>query len=201
MPVERLCQNPACSHVFYVLPSRVQKKRGFFCSHRCRHTMQTLAERFWSKVQRCAHGDDCPFCCWPWLAGQDQFGYGKFTLKVCGRNQRISAHRIAWELTNNRPIPIGLFGLHHCDVCPCSNPWHIYIGTAQDNANDMVRRNRRPKFRGEYNQRARLKDVDIPIIRIRYANGERPVELARAFGVSRVTISMIVHRKRWTHIP
>lgn len=85
--------------------------------------LATLAESFWTKVQR---GDDC----WPYGAGA---GYGKF--------RGMPAHRAAWILTNGR-VPPGLFVLHHCDNPPCVRPDHLFLGTQTDNMRDASQKGR-----------------------------------------------------------
>ena len=85
-------------------------------------------EGFWRKVQR----DDG---CWMWTAGRDGDGYGSY------RNKR--AHRVAWQLTRG-PIPDGLVVCHSCDNPACVRPDHLFLGTQQDNIQDMLRKGRRP---------------------------------------------------------
>lgn len=50
-------------------------------------------------------------------------------------------HRIAWEHFHG-PIPDGLWVLHHCDTPACFEIDHLYLGTHQDNMNDMHARGR-----------------------------------------------------------
>lgn len=85
---------------------------------------------FWSRVERTSS-------CWNWAGSLSACGYGQFRF---GDKQR-RVHRLAWTLKRG-PIPVGLWVLHHCDNRRCVNPAHLYLGTAQDNADDRVRRGR-----------------------------------------------------------
>lgn len=51
------------------------------------------------------------------------------------------AHRVVWEGIFG-PIPNGLWVLHSCDNKPCINPHHLFLGTRQDNVDDMVAKGR-----------------------------------------------------------
>ena len=87
-------------------------------------------QRFWDKVEK-TDG------CWVWTASKFADGYGKF--KFDGKNRR--AHRMAWLLTNGE-IPDGMVVMHSCDIRECVNPEHLSIGSAKDNSQDMVSKNR-----------------------------------------------------------
>lgn len=81
--------------------------------------------------------------CWLWTASlRPGSGYGQ--LRV-GRTIAF-AHRIAYELFVGL-IPNGLYVCHHCDVKQCVNPDHLFLGTAKDNTQDMIRKGRQPKWR------------------------------------------------------
>ncbi|KKL80707.1 hypothetical protein LCGC14_2002120 [marine sediment metagenome] len=67
-----------------------------------------------------------------WGGATDSGGYGH--LSVDG--QLLSAHRVAWELENGL-IPEGAHVLHHCDIPPCLEPTHLFLGTPLDNNHDM----------------------------------------------------------------
>ena len=143
-------------------------------------------ERFWSKTERRDDG-----CLW-WTAGTSR---GSKATLVYGRFQESSwnsqyAHRMAYKLAKG-PIPEGKMVLHDCDNTLCCEPDHLYLGTAQDNSNDAVRRGRTNR---------KLSDDQVREIRRRWADGEKQVDLAREFGVQPPAISRIVHRKRRPYV-
>lgn len=59
---------------------------------------------------------------------------------------------------------------------------------------------RSPHFLGEAHGMAKLTEQKVREIRSRHAAGELQRELARAFGVSRSAIGLIVHRLKWRHV-
>ena len=98
---------------------------------------QSVEDRFWAKVDKT--GD-----CWLWTASvfRERYGYGKFQAGENRANTRVVyAHRYSWELVNG-PVPDGLFVCHHCDNPPCVNPAHLFVGTHQDNVDDMMSKGR-----------------------------------------------------------
>lgn len=75
--------------------------------------------------------------CWLWTGGtRGRDPHGQFYRD----GHRVGAHRVAWELANGRPVPDGMFVLHHCDNGICVNPAHLYIGTQWDNMRDLRQR-------------------------------------------------------------
>jgi hypothetical protein len=90
---------------------------------------KTLVQRFWDKVQK-TEG------CWLWTGSKYNKGYGSFN--------RTRAHRFSYEL-HYGPIPVDLFVCHHCDNPPCVNPSHLFLGTALDNTQDELFKERHPK--------------------------------------------------------
>lgn len=100
--------------------------------------MGSFEERFWSKVTRSDR-------CWEWQGPRDHDGYGFIKVMRCSRR----AHRCSWELCVG-PIPNNLFVLHRCDNPPCVNPAHLFLGTARDNALDMVGKGRAANQRKDH---------------------------------------------------
>jgi hypothetical protein len=91
----------------------------------------TLAERFWSKVDKSGE-------CWLWTGALASSGYGAIRVRSYVTEY---AHRVALKLSGVE-VPDGLFVCHHCDNPSCVNPAHLFVGTAKDNAQDMSRKGR-----------------------------------------------------------
>jgi hypothetical protein len=68
---------------------------------------------------------------------------GYVRVRVGGR-AKVLEHRLAWEMANG-PIPAGMCVLHACDNRACINVEHLFLGTYQDNALDMVAKGRHGK--------------------------------------------------------
>jgi predicted XRE-type DNA-binding protein len=150
--------------------------------------------RFWAKVNILGPDD-----CWEWTASIKKKGYGYGQFNLNGRMTKV--HRVAWELTHG-PIPEGLCCCHICDNKKCVNPKHLFLGTQQDNIDDMVTKGRNFKPIGTKNNTVKLTEEQVIEIRRLYAleNHMFQREIALLFGVSQGLIGLIVNGKRWGHI-
>jgi hypothetical protein len=169
-----------------------------------KYTPTEQIEAFWRKVNML--GDNQ---CWEWQGGINPDGYGNYQIKGKTRG----SHKWAYEFTFG-PIHDGLFVLHKCDNRKCCNPSHLFLGTHQDNMDDMAKKGRRftmlgdanfahlhPEIRqGERNGRAKLSAEQVLEIRKRYSNEKiSQATLAKEFGVHQSVISLIILRKTWKH--
>ena len=191
MPHEYTC--PQCGSKFFDDISQ----RRIYCSRACHNRARPgpFAARFWSHVTK---SDGC----WEWQASCYPNGYG-----ATSRNQRsITAHRLAWELTNG-PIPDGLQVLHECDNRRCVRPDHLFLGTHADNMADRQAKNRQAF--GTRNAKYTMprdgrpgapKLTEDQVREIRAAVGESARDLATRYGVCRGTIDGIRARRRWAHL-
>lgn len=169
-------------------------------------------DRFWTKVnKRGPLPDQCPELgpCWVWTGGVTGNGYGAFWIN---RGQEGS-HRMAWMFQQGE-IPAGLSVLHKCDNPLCVRSTHLFLGTVQDNSNDMVRKGRSASGdrhcsrlypdkipRGETSGMSKLTDDDVRAIRTRFnLLRDAFAEIGRDYGVSECTIGCIVKRKTWKHV-
>ncbi len=130
--------------------------------------------------------------CWLWLGATKHGPTGYGDISVNGKHKIVT--RIVWELRNT-PIPEGLFICHRCDVPLCINPDHLFLGTAQENFDDMRIKKRHP--RGECSGMAKLTEKQVFLI---LSDRRRLTIIAREYGVSNVLISKIKRREIWTHL-
>jgi len=143
----RQCKTPYLSY-----PSQRQRA---FCSRKCRYEWQAsgnwplafyrdateeqlllrLSEYLNSKTIK---KDGC----WEWIGAKDKNGYGIMRIELKSVQR---AHRASW-IVHKGQIPNQLWVLHKCDNPPCTNPEHLFLGTAKDNSEDMIRKKRnRPR--------------------------------------------------------
>jgi DNA-binding XRE family transcriptional regulator len=142
--------------------------------------------RFWAKVNK-TEG------CWLWTGSRNAKGYGQFNWRKLGRPHL--AHRFLL-LMQGIPVPAGMMVLHECDNPACVNPAHLRLGTAAENSQDMVQKNR--SSRGERHCHAKLTLADVLLIRQLHTTYQHTQqELAALFGVARTTISSIVTGRNW----
>ncbi len=129
--------------------------------------------------------------CWLWLANIDTRGYG--VLHWDGQIHR--AHRLSWLAHRGELPPSDIHVCHKCDVRPCVNPNHLFLGTKADNMADMV-----AKGRGSFgSKRPAAKITDADAREIYAAPGFHRIIAAR-FGVDRKIVSGIKAKTRWLHI-
>jgi hypothetical protein len=126
---------------------------------------------------------------------------------IDGSNKSGQAHRVSFELESGMPIPDGLFVLHRCDNRRCVNPRHLFLGTQKNNIDDMISKGRQNKnftnrLRGEMITIGKLTADHVIEIRRLYATSMiGQVELAKRYGVRQSTISSIIRRIIWRHVP
>jgi hypothetical protein len=213
--IERQCE--ACGAPFLAHPSQVRRgpNRARFCSHACKARRGTLAERFWSKVDK-----NGPIVvpelgpCWVWTGCLQSQGYGQ--LAVDGKARY--AHHVAWFLEHG--VWSARFVLHRCDNRPCVR--HLFEGDHAANMADMLAKGRNSRGvphgdrtrgdlngsrlhpervpRGARHPAAKLAEADVIAIRQRRARGESLTSLSEKFGIGETAVSAIARRLTWKHV-
>ena len=146
-------------------------------------------ERFYEKVEPEPNSG-----CWLWTAYVHRItGYGEFRFN--GRARQ--AHRVAWELERG-PIPDGMWVLHKCDVPGCVNVDHLFLGTHQDNMDDMMAKGRGARGAALPHTKLTIEDV-IEVRRLRAA-GMTYKALGEMFGVTRRALRDLVNGVNWKHV-
>ena len=174
---------------------------------------ERVKANFWKKVRKTEFG------CWEWIGVIDPDGYGQLTVQVGpkkeGNRVNLRSNRSAWELANNARMPEGQQACHHCDNRKCCRPDHLFLGTNNDNRQDMKSKGRAPTgkrngsvthpekvLRGSKHGYSKLTEEQILQMRSEFNPAIRG-QISRAaekFKVSRSLARMILLREIWTHI-
>jgi HNH endonuclease len=95
------------------------------------------------------HWSGCLLWVGSYTKGRDG-GYGW----VRWQRKQVRVHRLVYEQYYG-PIPNGMWVLHKCDTRNCANPDHLFLGTAKDNTNDMIKKGRAPFQVGTHREKYR----------------------------------------------
>lgn len=162
-------------------------------------TQENMNQRFWSKVSK-AGPDDC----WPWnganTSSDSTHGRGHGRIRYMGK--LLMAHHMSWMIAGN-VLPENKYLLHTCDNPRCVNPNHLYVGTIQDNTDDMRQRGREKYASiGEDNPSAKITEtIVIQILSLYWIDGYSQQAIADHIGIDQTTISRIIRRDTWSFVP
>ncbi len=150
-------------------------------------------KRFLAKINIDQNG------CWNWVGAHDLKGYGQVKIRRLHKTVLL-AHRISYQHYIG-DISKNMYICHKCDNPQCVNPEHLFVGTHQDNMDDMISKGRykHPNVKGTKNPKSKLTEQDVyQIIKLLpiYTNKD----IGNKFNVSHSTISCIRRGKVWTHI-
>lgn len=117
--------------------------------------------------------------CWGWKGcAPVNPGYGQFRHGM----KLERAHRASW-IIHFGEIPKGMHICHTCDNRICSNPQHLFMGTAHDNLKDMFDKKR--------HHNSKLTDDQVREIRQMLLLKKTGVEISKIYNVTPYTISNI----------
>jgi hypothetical protein len=136
--------------------------------------------------------------CWECTShapNKKEYRYRKIRRKSLS-SKKIYIHRLIYEECFGE-IPDGMDVCHRCDNPSCINPEHLFLGTASDNTQDMLKKGRGNKARGSRNGMARLKESDVIEIFHYLKNGDSPSEIAKRYNVHNTTIGKIKAGVNW----
>ena len=127
--------------------------------------------------------------CWPWLWDTEQRGYGRITIK----GTRYLAHRLVAYAMNNVDLSPDMVVRHDFDNPNCCNPKHLRAGTQIENLRDCAQR-------GRQRYSAVVTEDMVREMRARHRNGERVIDIARDYPISRSQVQSIVTGRFWKSV-
>jgi hypothetical protein len=117
----------------------------------------------------------------------DKDGYVKLSVKGRG----VRAHRLAFSLANGVEIS-GKCVCHTCDIPSCVNPSHLFLGSHQDNMDDMKKKGRNPTM--EKHGRSK---INLDIARKIRASKDSDLMLSKMYGIASSTVYEIKKSLIW----
>lgn len=125
-------------------------------------------------------------------------GYQIVTLSQGSNVRTAKVHRLVADAFLGRPPFDGALVAHNDGDQANNRVSNIRWASALENQADRIRHSSR--VLGSQVFGAKLSEDDIPNIRARIANGEGYPSIAKAYGVSVSTISLIKLQRTWTHV-
>ncbi len=126
--------------------------------------------------------------CLIFLKWQRKKGYGA----TYYRGTQWLAHRLSYYALHG-PIAKGCYVCHRCDNRLCVAVEHLYLGTRQENATGMVRKDRA-------SSKLRLRREQVVEIKRRLVSGHSCAEVAKAMSIAYPTIFSIKSGRTWSRV-
>lgn len=109
---------------------------------------------------------------------------------VQAEGKRVRVTRLVWEILEG-PIPDGMWVLHSCDNTKCISIEHLFLGTPQDNTQDMLKKGRASN--GDNSQQEVRKLFTGRWIKGLLDQGLKGVQIAHRLHISTSTVSNYVN--------
>ena len=168
--------------------SKPLKRGDRYCSmHRARLTRTGRLDKKSAPEVLAARSTFTENGCIEYNGFRNALGYGR--LRFAG--EKHLAHRLAFAALV-APIPEGLFVCHYCDNPACINPSHLFLGTHQDNIDDMKNKGR--GIKGTMVHTSKLTPEQVLLIRV---DPRHYPLIAREYGVTGTSVRSIKERRSW----
>lgn len=196
---------PQCNLTFYKSKSQLNDLRSrlnrenFYCSPKCGaknlelgRTSEVKIYSVGSPIHRFSKriSINLKTGCWIWDAHVNLGGYGQLTIN----KKPYLAHRFSY-ICFNGAIPEGMCVCHRCDVRNCVNPDHLFLGTNQDNTNDMLKKSRAGHQTGTF--KIKLTQQKADEIRELRKQGLTLSQIAEKYDINHNTVSGVINNKSW----
>ena len=137
--------------------------------------------------------------CWIWQKNKSASGYGKTQYYENKIKYYLRSHRAAWMVYNG-DIPSNLIVCHKCDVSLCCNPDHLFLGTFKENTQDMIRKKRDIRIKGEQNYNSILNEEIVLKMREMKKQGLKVKVIAEHFNIKYFTCLDAISGRNWSHV-
>lgn len=173
---------------------RIGKVKEYPCEQCGKLCYKKYAKAFCSDQCRFLSYVEITDTCWLWTGGLKRRGYGKFSMIPI---KSMPAHRASYILFKGE-IPEGKCICHQCDNPRCVKPEHLWVGTTQENTQDMVNKGR--SLRGEKQNLAKLTKEDVLKIRELGSQGMVQWKIGEMFNLTAGHVNNIIKRRAWQHV-
>ena len=131
--------------------------------------------------------------CWLWLGSSTPTPIGDYG-RISISNTMWMAHRLSYFVYKDDPAE--LFVCHRCDNPICVNPDHLFLGTHQDNMDDMYAKRRHSHGSGRP-----ASVLNEALVQEILADSRSCEAVAEQYGVNFSVISRIRRGQAWKHVP
>ncbi len=136
--------------------------------------------------------------CLEYRGGKLKHKYGLTSITLLGVRQSVPVSRAIYMATNDcLSMDSAIQVLHKCDNPPCCNIDHLFAGTSQDNAHDMISKGRKVKKHKLHTRHRIVSDETIRAIR-NEPDRIKHYYIAYKYGVSAGYVSKIRSMKAKT---
>lgn len=126
-----------------------------------------------------------------WVCVSHSKNYAGYT-DICRHGRRTKLHRYVYEKHYNYPLTKDEVVMHLCDNPSCMNPFHLEVGSINDNNQDKTSKGRQTK--GSDVHTSKLTEIQVLEI-LKDTRSNR--KIAEDYGVAHSTIGRIKKGVNW----